>query len=161
RRVAEELDVALGERAHRQKPRALDPRTDDPDGDARDEANRHQAERGEKATEKTRAVERVIKDGEIDSGGLMERPEPLPQRMEVDHALRFPLGALAADRPRNAPNVGKAQYASLLRPTKHNQLVFALASSCIFLRNAEGGIFHFFSNSISLPVRCQSVTVFA
>src|SRR5262249_29416151 len=90
RRVAEELDVALGERANGKKARPLDPRPDDPDGDARNEAHRHQAERSEKAIEKTRAVERVIENREIDSGGLMDRPEPLPQRIEIDHSLRFP-----------------------------------------------------------------------
>src|SRR5689334_13411179 len=36
-----------------------------------------------------------------------------------------------------------------------------LASACIFLRNAVGGMFHFFSRSISLPLLCQSAIVLA
>src|SRR5262249_62377700 len=68
------------------------------------------------------------------------------------------LRATRFGRPR-ALRPGGHRYVPLSRG--HNQFVLVLDCSCIFFRKAEGGIFHFFSSSMSLPLLCQSVTVFA
>src|SRR5262249_1354217 len=86
RRIAEELDVALRDETQQLEPRALDPGADHADDNARNETHRHQANGGEEAVEETRAVERVVEDGELDAGGLVENPEPVPEGREVDHA---------------------------------------------------------------------------
>ena len=87
RRIAEELDIALRRQPQHAQPRALNPRADHADDDAADDADRHQANRSEKSVEETGAVERVVKDRQIDSGRIVKRPEPIPDRLQV-HQIR-------------------------------------------------------------------------
>src|SRR5262249_14929562 len=88
RRVAKELDVARGERAHEPQPRALRPGAEHSDDDARDDAQPHQSDGSQEPVREAHAVERIIKDGELNSRCGVEFAKPVPERREVGHVSR-------------------------------------------------------------------------
>src|ERR1051326_8547701 len=79
--VAEELDIGLHGEPQRPKARALQPGAHDAYPHAQDQAEAHEPYRGQKTVEEARAVEGVVKDRQLDSGCLVEHPEPVPERL--------------------------------------------------------------------------------
>ena len=60
---------------------ALKPGANDSDQHARNDADRRQPERHQKAADKAATIERIVKDREIDSGRIVQRTEPIPERL--------------------------------------------------------------------------------
>src|SRR6185437_9725699 len=61
--------------------RALDPGADDPDHHGEDDANDRQLDGHPEAAREAAAIERVVEDRQIDAGGFVQPPEPVPDEL--------------------------------------------------------------------------------
>jgi len=58
------------------QPGTLEPRADNTNDDRQEDARCRQLQRREKARNETRSVEGVVKNGEVDAGGVIQPPPP-------------------------------------------------------------------------------------
>src|SRR5581483_11902052 len=103
-----------------------------------------QLDRHQEAVREAAPVEGVVEDREIDAGGLVQPPEPVPDGLHRMLVVPRDPQPRAGPRPRAVSGVGDD---------------YLLYFACMSCANLVGLMPHFFSSCSMKPLLCQSATV--